>query len=412
VIQTPNGHYSIRTLSLADANYKANTIILRTEDKQGKELQGAEYTLTNGTQTRIINAQTGYILDDLLEYAAGADAEYTLEQTKKPDGYNLAKEKYTVEVSQKDVTVTLKKASTSAVIGEGSQGEQVAKFVNSNSEETAKIKITCDSVTANVDDRCWDKVKTQKEFESRKHDFRLYIKDSNGDWQETEILTLGKGESGIFKAELAHGTEYKVVPDNSGSFAYTITNTPGIIGEAQLDSVLNLHARITYTIKRGDSWHDVYLRKVSYRGKKPLSDAKFVLRDEYDDTIETYITKDDGHIDIEGIFNEPGRTYSLKEIKAPEGYIKLNRPIEIEIVVGYERSAEGGVLNQVLTERISHEEVELTADGTYIIINKTESDIPQTGDTMNPVLWGGMAVLSLMAAAVLVLGKKRFGIGK
>ena len=35
-------------------------------------------------------------------------------------------------------------------------------------------------------------------------------------------------------------------------------------------------------------------------------------------------------------------------------------------------------------------------------------DSPATGDTADVALWGGLALLSLAAAAALVLGKKRF----
>ena len=52
-------------------------------------------------------------------------------------------------------------------------------------------------------------------------------------------------------------------------------------------------------------------------------------------------------------------------------------------------------------------------DNTKKTLDSTETvkfsvtNNPKTGDSMNLTLWGGMAMLSLMAAAALVLGKKR-----
>ena len=48
------------------------------------------------------------------------------------------------------------------------------------------------------------------------------------------------------------------------------------------------------------------------------------------------------------------------------------------------------------------------ADGYFYIT--VMSDAPATGDTANVALWSGIALISLAAAAALVLGKKRLSV--
>lgn len=396
------------TYTIVPGDPELTVIMRRVEKNSNIPLAGAEYVLRDekGTTVGTYTTQAdGYIT--LANVFDEPGRSYTLTEEGAPAGYAQLDGAINIQVGLDYQLSFDEKVVLKQVLNETVDHEAVVRTANGHYNiategEAVKIKVTCDSVTANVDDRCWDKAQTKEEFESKKHTFYLCVKDENGEWQIEDAVILGKGESGIFEKTFSYGKEYKVTTDSSSGFVCSLTNEWGIIGKAQMGSTIDVHASITYTIKRGDSWHDVYLRKVNYWGKAPLSDAKFVLRDENDDIIETYITKDDGHIDIEGIFNEPGITYTLKELKAPEGFVKLNRPIEIEIVIGYEPSGQGdGVIKQVLTERITHESVEMMSDGTYIIMNRSISDIPQTSDQFNVYAWGFLFLVSAVSLCVV-----------
>lgn len=381
----------------------SNTILIKSVDDIGTEVSGGTYELwgEEGTTLQTINKDTGYVLDDLSIYGVDGDVTLTLVQTKSPAGYNLAQESYLIHITQSGKVTLEKSTGSRGAIDLGPNKEQIAKFTNCAKD--AKIKLTCVDVDVNVDPTCWDYQATIKNFEGKSHEFVLNWKDPNGKWQQ-ESMTLAKGQSGEFKTELPIGTEYEVKPANPDGFSWFITeeyNRKGIISAGQVGKTVDLKATVIYDIERGVGWVDVYMRKVRAHNKTPLSDAKFVLRDAYDDQIKVYLTREDGHIDIEGVFTEPGTTYSLKELKAPEGYAKLNRPIEISIGIGYKRTIEGGkvVMEQVLQENIDSKDVEKTSDGTYIIKNKRLSDIPQTRDPI--LIW--MIVMVISAGAVLVL---------
>ena len=101
----------------------------------------------------------------------------------------------------------------------------------------------------------------------------------------------------------------------------------------------------------------------------------------------TVITTDaTGRFRLEGL---KAGTYYLKEIKAPDGYNLLKKPVEITI------DETGSVL-------VGNE----TAD-EVLVENKTGAPLPSTGGVGTGIFYGTGAALMAGAGLVFLIGKKR-----
>lgn len=377
------------------------TIIVKTVNEDGNPVTGATVALTgSGIQPSVSgNTHTFTISTDAVE--AG---DYVLQETKAPAGHELCEDKYTVSVKENgDVVLSkgnfIQRLFTRTNLADNGGTETIA-FVHNR--KTAAITLN-GGVLVNVDPLCWNVEDTRNEFRNKKQDFVLEWTGSDGSLHQ-ETLNLGQ-ETKAFSSVLPYGTTYKVYPVNASGYSYSIQNVDngtytGTVGEKNTLSV-----EVEYTIVHGEAL-DLYFTKVAARTGKALAGAKFALNDANGQVLCYYTTKEGGAIDVEGMIDMPGN-YTLKELKAPEEYDLLRKPIEITVAVDYQTIQRGGVpaMQQYLYEEVAHRSVVDGPDGTYWIKNTATADNPKTGD--NAGVWMAVLIFSTLSLTGLTLGTGR-----
>ena len=408
-----------------DKKTMRNEIVIKAVDDRGRKLTGAKFELVGKREEPVpleVDSK-GVVQEDWEAYAEeGKQLNWVIQQSNTVDGHDATADKFSIQITKRNgspkVKVSLAEGNlyerllSSDKIKEGSEGETITYF--ENPRKKAEISVSND-VTVDVDKSCRDAAKTQKEFEQRTHRFVLNWKADNGKAQE-EVLELKGDASGTFKAKLPFDTEYTLTLAGPYEFNSKINGKAAtfIKDKVTVEQVKSgrfmVSANVDYEIIEGPD-QDLYMTKVSSSTKKPLSGAKFELLDEDGNEMEDYITKKDGAVDIEDMFDDPG-TYYLKEVKAPVGCIRLRKPIEIKMVIGYETKQTKGkvVLEQCLIPQIDNSSVELLSDGTYNIKNVMLSDNPKTGDSSCITIWIGILFISLTALSVIMAEeiKKRY----
>lgn len=116
--------------------------------------------------------------------------------------------------------------------------------------------------------------------------------------------------------------------------------------------------------------------------------GKYVLN--ANGAVETITTDDTGKFNVEGL--EEG-TYWVKEVKAPEGYNKLAKPVKVVIAAAYN---EDGTLK---SHSVVYGESSTAAHGDHsvVIINKAGTLLPETGGM-------GTILFTLVGAAAIGYG--------
>ena len=380
---------------------------------------------------------------DFSTYEA-VDKEYVLKQETAPQGYQKAAEEYSISLTWENgkPVVTVKKNQSvlqriaqlfsGDSVEQDASGRWIATFTSEKIVDTtvatAKIQLTLEDIQ-----KIWNK-NTVKDAEMDAHitemgyAFNLYWKENDtAGWQKASkqlVLSSGtKSRTGVFAMDLPVGTAYKVAPAEEDAL-YTVSFTSGSktgtgIFEGTVtkedttanNGIISVSATPRFEFSAGEAVESLTLYKVNARDlSKPLSGAKFTLKDEDGTVLKDYTTQKDGAITIYTNTLNDSTSFTLKETIAPEGYVLLKKSVEITMEYQYEMAEENGKIvalqNYVVSPTLSDDVVQ-GGDGTYYIKNVYESDLPQTGDTFNPVVWTGMLTLSAAALAVLLLSSKR-----
>lgn len=116
--------------------------------------------------------------------------------------------------------------------------------------------------------------------------------------------------------------------------------------------------------------------------------GKYVLN--ANGAVETITTDDTGKFNVEGL--EEG-TYWVEEVKAPEGYNKLAKPVKVVIAAAYN---EDGTLK---SHSVVYGESSTAAHGdhSFVIVNKAGTRLPETGGM-------GTILFTLVGAAAIGYG--------
>lgn len=119
--------------------------------------------------------------------------------------------------------------------------------------------------------------------------------------------------------------------------------------------------------------------KIDKDSKEVLAGAEFELRDENGEVVATGTTNSEGKL----VFNDlPLGKYQLVEIKAPEGYRLLKKPLDVEITA-------------------EHLEVELEVENS-----KNGWELPTTGG-IGTIIFYGLGALLMIGALLLLLKRKK-----
>ncbi|XLP24986.1 SpaA isopeptide-forming pilin-related protein [Bacillus toyonensis] len=279
--------------------------IIKTDDKdQAKRLAGAEFTLKdakgNVVKEGITTNESGTVKVDGL-----VPGEYTLEETKAPEGYELTKQVIRVTVD----------------------GEKVIDVKVTNSKSLGQFEI----VKVDAEDKA--KVLSDAEFE--------VYKDGK------KVETLRTDKTG------------KVISQKLEPGKYTLKETKAPQGykllKEEIEVVVEANKVVQVQVENAKELGSLQVIKKDEESGKVLAGAEFKLKNEAGQVVgETKTTDKDGVVKFENVV--PGK-YTLEETKAPEGYKALEVTVEVNIVANEVVKQE--VLNEKVKEKVTGQ-VEIT----------------------------------------------------
>ncbi|PFE70547.1 hypothetical protein CN316_12270 [Bacillus cereus] len=297
--------------------------IIKTDDKdQAKRLAGAEFTLKdvkgNVVKEGITTDESGTVKVDGL-----VPGEYTLEETKAPEGYELTKQ----------------------VIHATVDGEKVIDVKVTNSKSLGQFEIV--KVDAN------DKAKVLSDAE-----FEVY-KDGK------KVETLRTDKTG------------KVISKKLELGKYTLKETKAPQGykllKEEIEVVVEANKVVQVQVENAKELGSLQVIKKDAESGKVLAGAEFKLKNEAGQVVgEAKTTDKDGVVKFENVV--PGK-YTLEETKAPEGYKAVEVTVEVNVV------ANEVVKQEVTNEKIAgqFEIVKVDANDKAKVLSDAEFEVYKDG---------------------------------
>ncbi|WP_033691743.1 MSCRAMM family protein, partial [Bacillus sp. GeD10] len=271
--------------------------IIKMDDKdQTKRLVGAEFTLKdakgNVVKEGITTDKSGTVKVDGL-----VPGEYTLEETKAPEGYELTKQIIHVTVD----------------------GEKVIDVKVTNGKSLGQFEI----VKVDAEDKT--KVLSDAEFE--------VYKDGK------KVDTLRTDKTG------------KVISQKLEPGKYTLKEMKAPQGykllKEEIEVVVEANKVVEVQIENAKELGSLQVIKKDAESGKVLEGAEFKLKNEAGQVVgEAKTTSKDGVVKFESLV--PGK-YTLEETKAPEGYRALEVTVEVNVV------ANEVVKQEVMNEKVKEE---------------------------------------------------------
>ncbi|QWI75905.1 choice-of-anchor A family protein [Bacillus mycoides] len=279
--------------------------IIKTDDKdQAERLAGAVFTLKdakgNVVKEKITTDKSGTVKVEGL-----VPGEYTLEETKAPEGYELTKQVIHVTVN----------------------GEKVVDVKVTNSKSLGQFEIV--KVDAN------DKTKLLSDAE-----FEVYKDGKKVEKLQTD--KTGKVISG------------KLEP---GKYALKETKAPKgyKLLKEEIEVVVEANKVVQVQVENAKELGSLQVIKKDAESGKVLEGAEFRLKNENGQVVgAAKTTNKDGVVTFENLV--PGK-YTLEETKAPEGYKAVEVTVKVNVVAN--EVAKQEVLNEKVKEKITGQ-VEIT----------------------------------------------------
>ncbi|MEK5387962.1 SpaA isopeptide-forming pilin-related protein [Bacillus sp. FSL M7-1431] len=279
--------------------------IIKTDDKdQAERLAGAVFTLKdakgNVVKEKITTDKSGTVKVEGL-----VPGEYTLEETKAPEGYELTKQVIHVTVD----------------------GEKVVDVKVTNSKSLGQFEIV--KVDAN------DKTKLLSDAE-----FEVYK-----DGKKVEMLQTDKTG--------------KVISGKLEPGKYTLKETKAPKGykllKEEIEVVVEANKVVQVQVENAKELGSLQVIKKDAESGKVLEGAEFRLKNENGQVVgAAKTTNKDGVVTFENLV--PGK-YTLEETKAPEGYKAVEVTVKVNVVAN--EVAKQEVLNEKVKEKITGQ-VEIT----------------------------------------------------
>ena len=261
-------------------NTPTRVVITKVDKDSGKKLAGAEIAIFDSKSNEVYSGVTNENGELAVIYLA--PGEYTYREVKAPSGYglNTAVMKFTV---QADGTVT----------GDMTLSNEKIEAVITKTDITGKQPIP--GATVEI-------------FDADGKSVYKAVTDKDG---KISIMTLAPGKY-TFKETLA--PEGFALNPNTMNFEIKPDGT--------------IHGDTIFT----DEVVQLTVKKVDSATKKSLRGAEFGLYDSKDKLLMTGKTDKDGLL----VFSKlsPGK-YSIKELKAPEGYVMSGKVISVEVTSTY-----------------------------------------------------------------------------
>ena len=301
-----------------DIHHAASFKVVKT-DEQGTVLPGAEFTLYD-KENSVVNTQTTDSKGEAVFSGFNKEAEYTLKETKAPEGYVASEQTWTVTVKLKDGDPTIQ------ISQDGSLWNKVFNWVVSTDPDGVDGVLTVVNKQKTGSLTVTKTVENNKKLgpEAEEYTFSLTI---NG---QTQIFKLKDGESKTFE-NLPYGTAYTVLEEVSEDASWNVVSPTGGKAEgtiSQDSSEVEFVNRYEYA----DKGEMVVFSAVKQNSKdgKALAGAEFTVYSDKDlkNSVATATTDANGKLAFG--FESEGSFY-LKETKAPSGYVLSDKVVELTV---------------------------------------------------------------------------------
>ena len=301
-----------------DVHHAASFKVIKT-DEQGNVLPGAEFTLydKNG---EVISTQTTDSKGEAVFGGFTRAAEYTLKETKAPEGYVASEQTWTVTVKLKDGDPTIQ------ISQDGSFWNKVYNWVVSTDPEgvdgvltvTNKLKTGSLTVTKTVENN------KKLGPEAEEYSFSLTIDG------QTHSFTLKDGESKTYN-DLPYGTKYTLLEEVGDDASWNVISPDDGIVEgtiSQEKTTVDFVNRYEYA----DTAEVVIFSAVKQSSKdgKALAGAEFTVYSDKDCKTSVATATTDANGKLAFGFKSAGSFY-LKETKAPSGYVLSDKVVELTV---------------------------------------------------------------------------------
>ena len=301
-----------------DVHHAASFKVIKT-DEQGNVLPGAEFTLydKNG---EVISTQTTDSKGEAVFGGFTRAAEYTLKETKAPEGYVASEQTWTVTVKLKDGDPTIQ------ISQDGSFWNKVYNWVVSTDPEGVDVVLTVTNKLKTGSLTVTKTVENNKKLgpEAEEYSFSLTIDG------QTQSFTLKDGESKTFN-DLPYGTKYTLLEEVGDDASWNVISPDDGIVEgtiSQEKTTVDFVNRYEYA----DTAEVVIFSAVNQSSKdgKALAGAEFTVYSDKDCKTSVATATTDANGKLAFGFKSAGSFY-LKETKAPSGYVLSDKVVELTV---------------------------------------------------------------------------------
>lgn len=310
---------------------------IKKTDTAGNPLAGAEFTIYDGSQNELFRKTSG--TDGIAAFEGLPVGDYTIRETKAPEGYLRSDEALPVSVTEENYKET-----------------QTLTVTNHKAGVITVTKIDADAPAQTLSGAL----------------FQLY--DSNGSPVGTPVAT-GEDGTAVFKG-LSYGTY--TVKEVKAPQGYLLGSIPLPL-EITEDSTTFAAA-----VPNKKIFGSVQVLKTNRKGK-PLAGAEFTLYGADGAALKTAATDADGTALFEAL---PAGSYTVKETKAPEHFQLSDKEFPVSVT-----AENNGTTQKIAAVNLPMEGFD--DDGLPLAGPEGSGDAPKTGESRSP------ALPLLMAAAVL-----------
>lgn len=365
------------TLTLKNSRIYGGLTIEKTDGKDGSGLAGAEFTVAGSDDTPLTFIKN----NGRYEAAAGEGASstiatdangtayitglkfgnYTVKETKAPEGYVLKEDRHSIAISRQQTEVTLRLKN-----------------------DKAMYKVT--AIKQDADEN--EKLLVGAEFTLYSAEGAVVAKAVTG-YDGTAVFEVPEGKYKLIETRAPAGYQL------SGDFVreITVNAMQGAVGEFK------------YTFNNEKTSYSIEIHKHDSEDKqKKLAGAEFAVTDSRGFT-KTVTTDASGKASITEL---PYDDYTIREIKAPKGYALSDKEYSVkktELVHGSPvviEAANKHILGSVTIKKVDHENPEKLLEGAKFNVTdengsllkwKAEGDVYTPDESGSNVITAGRVTL-------------------
>lgn len=365
------------TLTLKNSRIYGGLTIEKTDGKDGSGLAGAEFTVAGSDDTPLTfiknngryEAATGEGASSTIATDANGKAyitglkfgNYTVKETKAPEGYVLKEDRHSIAISRQQTEVTLRLKNDKAMYK--------VTAIKQDADENGKLLVGA-------------------EFTLYSAEGAVVAKAVTG-YDGTAVFEVPEGKYKLIETRAPAGYQL------SGDFVreITVNAMQGAVGEFK------------YTFNNEKTSYSIEIHKHDSEDKqKKLAGAEFAVTDSRGFT-KTVTTDASGKASITEL---PYDDYTIREIKAPKGYALSDKEYSVkktELVHGSPvviEAANKYILGSVTIKKVDHENPEKLLEGAKFNVTdengsllkwKAEGDVYTLDERGSSVITAGRVTL-------------------